>query len=540
MTKPSSIPTPVIWCIAGIDSGGGAGLAADQRAADAFGVHACTVVAAVTAQSTKAVQRIEATEPAMLDAQLRALAEDMLPVVIKTGMLGSAENARRVAHWVQKFRHSNHPVKLVVDPVLRASTGASLADDALVRAYREALVPLCDVITPTRREAQILTGLAEDACARELAAHLCALGAQSAVVTGGDDEKLSPDLACDWLETPHAKGWLYLRRRAIAHNHGTGCTFASSVAAAMAMGFVAADAAVLAKMATMHAIRHARPVGMGAGPVIARGGFGTDSGLLPRLSIGQDMPQSWRPPAPSPRSPGLYAIVGTAEQAQAVMQVRNGAHTVQLRMKRPADMAADDPSWQEQLKNEIESAIAAASTSSACLVINDHWRTALACGAKALHLGQEDLLALTRDDWQALESARASHGVQIGVSSHSLWELCRAASISPELIACGPVWPTTTKDMPWVPQGLRNLAWWAYMAPAPVVGIGGVLEPDQMRAIAASGAQGGCVVRGLGEDPSRSLPAWRHAWDQGCTSSSPGAAPPLPHPTLSPHSAEIH
>jgi hydroxymethylpyrimidine kinase / phosphomethylpyrimidine kinase / thiamine-phosphate diphosphorylase len=104
---------------------------------------------------------------------------------------------------------------------------------------------------------------------------------------------------------------------------------------------------------------------------------------------------------------------------------------------------------------------------------------------------------------------------------------------APDLIACGPVWPTTTKDMPWVPQGLDNLAWWAHMAPAPVVGIGGVLEPDQLQAVAAAGAAGGCVVRGLGNDPSHTLPVWRAAWGDG-QRATPRRVPALPHPTLRP------
>ena len=85
--------TPVIWSIAGTDSGGGAGLSADQRTADAFGVHLCPVVAAVTAQSTTTVTRIDAAPPDLLDAQLAVLAEDLPPAAIKTGLLGSAAKA---------------------------------------------------------------------------------------------------------------------------------------------------------------------------------------------------------------------------------------------------------------------------------------------------------------------------------------------------------------------------------------------------------------------------------------------------------------
>jgi hydroxymethylpyrimidine kinase / phosphomethylpyrimidine kinase / thiamine-phosphate diphosphorylase len=91
----------------------------------------------------------------------------------------------------------------------------------------------------------------------------------------------------------------------------------------------------------------------------------------------------------------------------------------------------------------------------------------------------------------------------LGISSHSLWELARARSLAPAYIACGPVWPTLTKVMPWRPQGLDNLAWWCTMAGAPVVAIGGILSAEQITQAARCGASGVCAVRVLGDDPER-------------------------------------
>lgn len=520
MNKP-----PVIWSVAGTDSGGGAGLAADQRAADAFGVHLCTVVAAVTAQNTTAVTHIEALAPERLEAQLAALADDLPPAVIKTGMLGSAANARLVARWVDRLR-TRAPLALVIDPVLRASTGAALVDEALLQVYRDELLPRASVITPNQAEAVLLLGPEGSSEVPPLGRTLRSLGAQAVVITGGD--AATPDLSHDWLDTPHARGWLTLPRVDTPNTHGTGCTFASSLAAATARGFVAADAAVLAKMATTHALRHARAVGQGAGPVVAREGFGADPSLLPRLSPGDTPTANWRSPR-SARDPGVYAIVDSAERVEAVLRARPTVDTIQLRMKRPG--GCDDATWKAQLHGAIARSQRAADVAGVLLVINDHWQAALAVGARALHLGQEDLLALTPTEHEQLQAARDS-GVQLGLSSHSLWELCRAAALTPDLIACGPVWPTTTKDMPWVPQGLDNLAWWAHMAPASVVGIGGILEPDQLRAVAAAGATGGCVVRGLGDEPALALASWRQAWNTGREPCAAIACPPLPHPTL--------
>ena len=131
---------PVVWSIAGTDSGGGAGLSADQRAADAFGVHLCPVVACVTAQHSRAVQHVEPLRPELIEAQLQALAEDLAPSVIKTGLLGGAEQVRLVARWVDRLR-AQGPLALVVDPVLSASTGAGFADAAALAAYRDELLP---------------------------------------------------------------------------------------------------------------------------------------------------------------------------------------------------------------------------------------------------------------------------------------------------------------------------------------------------------------------------------------------------------------
>lgn len=150
---------PIVWSIAGNDSGGGAGLSADARAAEAFGVHLCPVVAAITAQNSQAVTRVEAVAPDVLDAQLAALADDMLPAAIKTGLLGSADNVAVVARWVDRLRE-RAPVALVIDPVLGASTGAAFADEAVLRAYRDLLLPRATVVTPNEKEARRLVGTA--------------------------------------------------------------------------------------------------------------------------------------------------------------------------------------------------------------------------------------------------------------------------------------------------------------------------------------------------------------------------------------------
>ena len=501
---------PIVWSVAGNDSGGGAGLAADLRAAEAFGVHLCPVIAAITAQNSRAVTRVEAVDPTLLEAQLAALEHDMPPSAIKTGLLGNPRLVETVARWVDRLR-ARQPVALVVDPVLASSTGAAFADEATVNAVRALLLPRADLVTPNRREAAALSGIAGDP--PESAAWLRTAGANAVCVTGGDDEG---PLALDWVATKLASGWLALPRVSTAHQHGTGCTFATAAAAALALGFVDADALVLAKMATAGALGHGYAAGGGAGPVAARAGFARRPDLLPTMSFDASAPR-WVPPQmTADRDIELYAIVDSAARVSRVLSA--GVRSVQLRIKH-ADACG--------LREQIRASVAACRQAGARLFVNDHWKLASELGADGVHLGQADLTELG----QAGRHAVAQSGLALGVSSHSLWELARAKALAPRYIACGPVWPTTTKAMPWRTQGLDNLSWWCSVAGTPVVAIGGILSVEQARAAAACGAHEVCVVRALGDDPACTVPLLLAAVRAG-TQDTPVAAPALPHPTI--------
>ena len=503
---------PIIWSIAGLDSGGGAGLSADQRAADAMQVHLCPVAAALTAQNSVAVDAVFPVPAEQLEAQLAALAHDLPPLAIKTGLLGGVAQLRVVTRWVDRLRE-RAPVALVVDPVLRASTGASFADDAMLRAYREELLPRATAVTPTRRAAERLVGRG---CPQQQAP---AFGVETVCITGGDE---AGPLALDWLASSQASGWLALPRRTARNHHGTGCCFATALAAGLARGFVAADAAVLAKMLTTSGLSDGETPGAGAGPVSPQAGFIAEASLLPALF--DSPPTAWpvRPDVP-PAVEGVYGITASGAHAAALFDA--GLATVQLRLKRAEGESG--AAWHTRLAAEIQPAREAARRMGATFIVNDHWRAAMALGVDFVHLGQEDLLALDASARADLAQARA-RGLRLGLSSHSLWELARAVAWAPDYIACGPVWPTLTKAMPWRPQGLDNLAWWAAMSPVPVVGIGGVLAPEQLIQLATSGASAGCVVRGLLELPARD---WLDAWRSGA--GMPLAAQARwPHPSL--------
>ena len=514
---------PIVWSIAGLDTAGGAGLSADQRAADALGVHLCPVVAAMTAQHSKGVQAVQPVAAAWLESQLRALMQDLAPAVIKTGLLGSAELVHTVARWVDRLRteHPDHPVALVVDPVLGASAGGSaFANEAVLDAYQRHLLPRATLITPNRAEARRLLGIPPSHEGPrdevpDLAAALRLLGPDNVAITGGDAAGGDTLHCLDWIDTEQAQGWLSAPRVDTLHNHGTGCTFATGAAAALALGHTPADAMVLAKMLTHHALTNSHAAGQGPGPVIAVAGFARGPAAggapLPWLGLGRELP--WRllhgaaadqaplfqPFAPPPD--GLYGIVDTGERIAQALDA--GLHCLQLRHKP-----------REGLTHHLATALQAHARAGGALFVNDHWRELLAAlstthdkaqapstqptGVLGVHLGQEDLLALSTTDRRALLEAR--HQLMLGLSSHSLWELARAAGCGASLIACGPVLPTTTKDMPWRPQGEDNLRWWVAHSPVPVVAIGGLLTPDELQRFAACGPTALCVVRALNGD----------------------------------------
>jgi hydroxymethylpyrimidine kinase/phosphomethylpyrimidine kinase/thiamine-phosphate diphosphorylase len=441
-------------------------------------------VAAVTAQNSLAVHRVDAVPAAVLDAQLAALADDLPPRAIKTGMLGSVENLRVVARWVERLRARSGTAwpALVVDPLLRATTGHAFADDALCAAYRDELLPLATLATPNVDEARALAPVGIASTPAALAAAWRAFGAGAVVVTGGDASgstgataARNAGPACDWLDSASVHGSLALPRIETPHAHGTGCAFSSAAAAALAHGHAVADAVALAKMATTEALRHGYAAGSGAGPVSPRRGFAQRAENLPGMPRGLAFA-----PLAVPQPP-LYAVVDSAAWVARVLEA--GVRLVQLRIK----------GTPHTLARELKEAIPLARRAGALLFVNDHWELALELGAHGVHLGQGDLASA--GDAAIAELQR--RGMMLGVSTHSIWEVCRAHALRPSYIAVGPVHATTLKAMPWVPQGEANLAYWCrLLAPTPVVAIGGFDVP-RARAAMQCGAAAVAVVRAI-------------------------------------------
>ena len=256
--------------IAGSDSGAGAGIQADLKTFAARGVYGASVVAALTAQSTRGVDAVLAVPPAFVRAQLDAVLADLGADAAKTGMLLDARTVATVADALAA-RH----LPLVVDPVMAAKGGATLLRRAAVAALRARLLPLATVVTPNRAEAAVLVGHpVRDRDDMERAARaLLALGARAAVVTCGD---LDGD-ACDVLASRRGVRWLRARRLPGPPPHGTGCTFSAAITAELAKGASVEHAVVAAKRYTRACIGRARRLG-GGHPVLGHFPTGRSEG----------------------------------------------------------------------------------------------------------------------------------------------------------------------------------------------------------------------------------------------------------------------
>ena len=259
---PSPPRTPTALTIAGSDSGGGAGLQADLKAFEANGVFGMSVVTALTAQNTREVTAVHEVPPAFVTAQLDAVVADLPVGAVKTGMLASAEIIDAVAGGVA--RHGLGPV--VVDPVMVTTGGDPLLRADAVAAVRDRMLPIADLVTPNAHEAAVLAGFDVRSLddARRAARVILDLGPGAVLVKGGhlDGEADAVDL----LLTEHGETLYREERIATTSTHGTGCTYASAIAAWLARGLGLEDAVGHARRYLQDAIRHGLALGGGHGP----------------------------------------------------------------------------------------------------------------------------------------------------------------------------------------------------------------------------------------------------------------------------------
>jgi hydroxymethylpyrimidine/phosphomethylpyrimidine kinase len=244
--------------IASSDSGGGAGIQADLKAFAAAGCHGMSAIVALTAQNTIGVTAIHELRPEFVIAQLEAVVDDLGVDAAKTGMLFS----RRLIETVGDFLEA-HPVPLVVDPVMVASSGARLLEDEAVDTLIERLLPLATVVTPNLPEARVLAGVEDETAPKsELAERVHARGAAAVVVTGGHGEPV------DHFFDGETHAEIPVARHERAATHGAGCTHSAALCAALAKGQSLREAVEAAARIASGAVEHGlADLGAGDGPV---------------------------------------------------------------------------------------------------------------------------------------------------------------------------------------------------------------------------------------------------------------------------------
>ena len=495
-TELSSLPAaqkPIVWSIAGSDSGGGAGIQADILTMRAFGVHACTLITAITAQSSVEVARVELVSAAMLAAQWQTLLADLPPVAIKIGLVASREQQQQLAELLATLPKT---IPIIIDPVLIASCGDSLlVKGQQVSTHLPELYRYAHLLTPNLPELAALTGLPVASPAQIIAAAqtLLAQGGAAVLVKGGHASGCQ-HLALDYLVSATAQAWLASPRIATPHNHGTGCCLSSAIASALVLGYPLADAIVLAKAYLNRSLQAAYATGKGPGTLehlslpVASDDFPVWLTTTQVQQLYQGASLTDLQPTAAAFAPltypdmGLYPVVDSVAWLTRLLPL--GIKTIQLRIKAAAVPA--------QLVAEITAAIALGKQYQAQVFINDHWQLALQLGAYGVHLGQEDLATA---DLHALQQA----GIRLGISTHGYAELLRAKALQPSYIALGHIFPTKTKQMPSKPQGLARLAQYVQLAaPYPTVAIGGI-NAERLSAVAATGVNSIAVVTAITE-----------------------------------------
>ena len=252
---------PKAMTIAGSDSGGGAGVQADLKTFAALGVYGASTLTAITAQNTVAVTSVHEIPTDVITAQIDAVLTDIGADAVKTGMLSSSDIIECVCEALEV-----HGVqRLVVDPVMIAKSGDALLREDAIGSLRTRLLPLAMVVTPNIPEAEALTEttIVSDADVRRAAEAIVGMGARSVVVKGGHREGPATDLFYDGKEFKEFTA----PRIDTVNTHGTGCTFASAIAAGLARGMVLTDAVALAKDYVTEGIRHSFSIGQGHGPL---------------------------------------------------------------------------------------------------------------------------------------------------------------------------------------------------------------------------------------------------------------------------------
>lgn len=459
-----------ILLIGGTDPSG-AGLQTDLKVAHHLNTPASSIVTAVTAQNASAVFDQGILSAEHVKAQLNSLNNQHFSA-IKIGMLGNEQVIDAVIQFLRSLKIDEKP-PVILDPVLSSSSQGQLLSDAGRQTLLSELLPYVDLITPNTDELQQLTQIKIDDDGTHLnqqaiessGQSLLNKGAKAVLIKGGhlSDNTNSTDFYIDTSQQFYLRGQRWENKKNV---RGTGCALATSIACALNNQFSLSDAVVFAKAFISNGIRHSINVDDQLQLHFDQVGIQNPFDLADYPKLYKDVStlhlaisnkQSSFAPCETKRL-GIYPVVDSFEWIKKLVEL--GITTIQLRIKDQKD---------EDVEDEIKKTIDFAKKQNIRLFINDYWRLAIKHKAYGIHLGQEDL---DEADMQAI----AESGCRLGVSTHSYTEIARAYGINPSYLALGPIFATTSKDMPWIPQGVTAVSNWVKLLGSdyPLVAIGGI------------------------------------------------------------------
>lgn len=506
MTKAiaRTISRPIVWSIAASDSGGGAGIQADLNTLHSLGCHGCNIITAITAQNSLAITKITPITETDLDAQWQALETDMPPEAIKIGLLPQPSAITWLTNRLTLLKETKRSVMCIWDPVLKASTGATLLESCSPQLI-DPLLRQLDLITPNLSEAEQLTGITINNFADiELAAQqLLNRGVSHVLIKGGHSFSEPTSHCRDYFASKDRCFWLSHKKQNQPNNHGTGCTLASAIASFSAHRHLSkshhsssnshelSDSIVLANRFIQQSLRLAAPQGQGAGPVwqASLENHPKDfAELTPNADyFKHNHKQQFRKSA---SNLGLYAIVDNLHDLECLID--QGVDTLQWRVK---CNLASEPTSQKHASHlkaaHFKQAIHLCQQAQVPLYINDNWQLALEYGAYGIHLGQEDLANISHAQLNHIKT----QGIRLGISCHNETELAYAHSLKPSYIAFGPVFTPHSKNVDHPPLGLKALRQWqeSYGQLYPTTCIGGI-DLQNLKDVLATGIRSVAVI----------------------------------------------